>query len=75
MINTNASNWQQSLVRRYVKLIIEINELHDYLDKADADFYNGGTSFEDCYWSDFNKLNMLENELVNLLKEIHGESI
>jgi len=57
-------------IKRFCELILEINTINKELDKEQADFYDGGYTFEECNKCKIDELVGLQNELKDLLKVI-----
>jgi hypothetical protein len=57
-------------VNRLCKLVVEINEINNKLEKEKSNFYDGGHSFEEIMESEIAVLEKLQTELKELLKWI-----
>lgn len=62
-------------INRYCELVDEINSLNKKLEKERNNFYDGGTSFEDCCKSDFEHLDRLQNEFLSIFSILHSQII
>lgn len=60
-------------INRYCELVDEINSLNKNLKKERDDFYDGGHSFEDCYKSDLENLDILQNEFLSIFAILHSQ--
>ncbi len=57
-------------IKEYCQLIVEINEINDFLDQAKRGFYDGGTPFEVCYSMEIVELEEKQEKLKQLIKLI-----
>ena len=55
---------------KFCQLVEFVNIKNAYLQKANADFYYGGYSFEDCYSTDIEALNKSCNEIKEIIRKI-----
>ena len=57
-------------INRFCELVELINAKNTELNIAAVTFYDGGTTFEECYASDIKKIEELQAELKRLLRSI-----
>ncbi len=57
-------------IKRFCEIQNRINELHGILTKEYNQFYDGGYSFEECNYSIFEELVMLEEEFLIIIKRL-----
>jgi hypothetical protein len=57
-------------IGKFCKLVKEINELNEKLELKLENFYYGGTSFDEVYADDIDKITVKENELEEILNKI-----
>lgn len=57
-------------IKRFCKVVSEINTLNDKLDKERSKFYDGGSSFDYQYRVDIEDLQAYEDEFRKLIKKV-----
>lgn len=60
-------------ISRFCELIVDVNALNGKLQKAQANFYDGGHSFSECNSVDIKELITAQAELKDLMKKIIAE--
>lgn len=55
-------------IKRFCKLVVDINESNEKLDDYKENFYDGGHSFEEVYKSDIDQLSEMEKDFKILIR-------
>lgn len=58
-------------IRKFCRLIEQINNINKTLDESAENFYDGGTSFNDCNKYEIDILTELQDEFLSTLDDLN----